>query len=179
MKPVAVQKGPGAPSKKSAERMAKIIDAVRKGGSKLSAASAGGISPGTLRTWLKEDEDFAEQFEIAQGEFEQEQLQNIRTAGKEVKHWTASAWLLERIFPERYALQDPKGTRAVTDDGQIPPQIAVLVQQYLMDGGPPKSLPDLDTVEGEVREVPASDKEEPAPSDALKRLRELAQTGGG
>lgn len=48
--------------------------------------------------------EFLEYFEQAKEEFLQERLDTIAQASREdSKYWTASAWLLERLDPERYA----------------------------------------------------------------------------
>ena len=54
----------------------------------------------------------------------------INTAADIPQHWTASAWLLERTFPERYALNGPRvlSENASDTGGVIPMQIAVQIQ---------------------------------------------------
>lgn len=161
----------GPPSKKTDAVVEAVLDAAEKGGSKRSSAAAAGISPATLRNWMRDDPDLADAFEIAQGKFEQKQLQNIQGAAQESRHWTASAWLLERIFPERYA-QQSRGSVQNESGGHIPIAIAVQIQKVLVDGGA-LQLEDTRANDGDV--VEAEWHEE----DALGSLRALATTTDG
>lgn len=62
--------------------------------------------------------DMFERIEMAQAELQDECLGNLReAAAAEHRHWTASAWILERRFPEEYGRhQDVR----VTHDGDAP-----------------------------------------------------------
>jgi hypothetical protein len=97
-----------------------IVLAIRAGFPLTLAAVYGGISRSTLYDWLRRGERVAEADEMgiaipdedfpfaeftiavqkALAEWESEQLQAIAEAGK--TDWRASAWLLERRFPQEY-----------------------------------------------------------------------------
>ncbi len=58
-----------------------------------------------IRRQADRDEEFAQRLKRAESDFEVIHLSNIQQAGK--KSWNASAWLLERIFPERFVKRRP------------------------------------------------------------------------
>jgi len=157
--------------KKAPDRLARALLAVEKGGSKAAAAAAAGVSRTTLNEWLEQDPDFETDFQIARGVFENDQLERINTAADIPQHWTASAWLLERTFPERYALNGPRvlSENASDTGGVIPMQIAVQIQQLLLvQQAPPErqlAAPE-DVVEGVFTEVA-----QPAQAPVLKQAR--------
>ena len=93
-----------------------VIKAIEEGAPTLTAAARlAGISPRTVTEWLargRGDDDrpqteefvqFLAEFEAAQARFVMNRVNLIKQAGLDEKHWTANAWLLERMFPEDFA----------------------------------------------------------------------------
>lgn len=104
----------GAPTKFSQERAEKLLQAVRSGNHLSVAARFAGISYDTLKRWvLKADEpgapeelrEFAESLERARAESEVIALAKIQRAASEGA-WQASAWFLERSWPERWGRRE-------------------------------------------------------------------------
>lgn len=83
-----------------------------------------GINVDTLFAWSRSFPDFSDRLEKADAQCERSHVRNVSKAGRKPKHWTASAWLLERKFPQRYG----KVERHVVDS--IKPTMA-LPQQYM------------------------------------------------
>jgi transposase len=100
----------GRPPAITAEKVDKILQAVRIGVSLEAAAGNAGVPKRTFFDWLargrepnakKIYRDLADQIEEALASFETTALARITKAGEE--HWQADAWRLERKFPDRYA----------------------------------------------------------------------------
>jgi hypothetical protein len=71
------------------------------------AARYVGCHPETIRKTALRDPEFAEQIRKAEVNSEIVLLRSIQTASQDVKQWRASAWALERLFPERYGRRSP------------------------------------------------------------------------
>lgn len=78
-----------------------VLNHVRNGLLIKQACHAAGVGERTFRTWRKQDRPLSAALKKAGAEFERAHVQNIVNHG--VKDWKASAWILERKFPERYA----------------------------------------------------------------------------
>jgi hypothetical protein len=102
------------------EAMIKLICGhVSKGSSELDACLLSGISRAIFYRWKRagsdeEDSDtpsiykqFEEALRIAEAHFKKEHLGRISAASNsdKRKQWQASAWLLERKFPQEFALR--------------------------------------------------------------------------
>lgn len=102
------QPGSGRPSKFSQDIADRVVLMVRAGNYLETAASASGISPVTLRAWLRDGRragrgamfDFAEKVERAQAESEAMDVNKLLQHGQ--KDWRALAWRLERRFPDHW-----------------------------------------------------------------------------
>jgi hypothetical protein len=81
------------------------------GGSRATAAKYVRCAPHTIRRTAQRDPAFAAQLKRAEAQLEVVHLTNIETAGR--KNWRASAWLLERMFPERFGR---RAGAALTDE---------------------------------------------------------------
>ncbi|HEY1602080.1 MAG TPA: hypothetical protein VGG64_20925 [Pirellulales bacterium] len=90
--------------------MGRTIDAIKQGeicaiisvgGSRRTAAKYVGCAAESIGRKACRDPEFAERLARAEADFEVIHLSNIQQAGK--KSWNASAWLLERVYPERFA----------------------------------------------------------------------------
>jgi hypothetical protein len=89
----------------------RILDAIRSGATQALAAQYAGISPDTLRKWLKEGEeapegdplnDFYVEFHKARAVKAKITLDRIQEIGDNINSWQAHAWVLERSFPEQF-----------------------------------------------------------------------------
>jgi hypothetical protein len=115
----------GAPSKFNEERAEKLLQAVRGGNYLETAARYAGLSYHTLRRWvLKADDpdappeyrEFKEALEKARADAEVASLAKIQKAGSEGA-WQASAWFLERSWPERWGKRETNRIELVGADG--------------------------------------------------------------
>ena len=77
-----------------------ICAIVSVGGSLTTAAKYVGCSLATIRRVAKQDSQFEESLRRSESGQEFQHLTLIKEAAK--KYWKASAWLLERKFPDRY-----------------------------------------------------------------------------
>lgn len=92
------------------EVSAAIVEAVRNGSTFKLAAETAGISERTMARWMsrgrKESDGvywlFWQAVKKAHADLIAENVNLIRTAAKEPKHWTAAAWLAERLAPDQY-----------------------------------------------------------------------------
>lgn len=86
-----------------------ILDAVRAGNFKTTAAAAAGVHRDSLYEWLRRGDeepdsvfaDFAEQLRAAEAEYELEAVAFLQTTRDPVA-LKARAWLLERLHPDRF-----------------------------------------------------------------------------
>jgi len=101
-----------AQSKFTPETAKAIVDQVRLGNFRMTAAKAAGIDQKTLREWLhKADKcrdghplkDFARALKRAEAQAESRDIALIGAAGKE--DWRALAWRRERMQPRKYGLR--------------------------------------------------------------------------
>jgi len=84
-----------------------IVAILTVGGSRLTAAKYVKCTLETIRYNAEQDDEFANQIRKAEATLEVVQLKNIENSGK--RDWRASAWLLERKYPEKF------GTRKIAD----------------------------------------------------------------
>lgn len=92
------------------EPMAIIVEQIRNGASMAAAARKAGINPRTARNWYawgrdahdetSEYHQFYMKVERAWGDYEMVHISNINDQSH--RDWRASAWLLEKRFPEEY-----------------------------------------------------------------------------
>lgn len=85
-------------NKASVERLTIILQAIADGLTYADAAKLAGVDQDTITNWKKISSEFSEEIEKMEIQFKREQVDTIRKASK--RNWTASAWLLERKFPE-------------------------------------------------------------------------------
>jgi hypothetical protein len=101
----------GRPPKLTAEMIEQICDLLNEGSTIARSAMLTGISESTIYRWLAmgksegADPIYVELVTrvgeaIESSEFEL--LQRMRIAGLKPDHWRATAWMLERRFPEKY-----------------------------------------------------------------------------
>jgi hypothetical protein len=89
----------GRPSKRTPELEEKICHGIASGLTNRETAALCGINVDTLYEWLK-DEKFAEKIE---GSCAARTLIRIERVESGARGWEASAWILERFSPERFA----------------------------------------------------------------------------
>jgi len=98
-----------------------LLDATRAGAGLNIAAQVVGISPWTVRRWLREaailesqgadpDSDIRLRLAFALPKARAERavtaLKQLEKAAQDPRYWTAAAWYLERTYPEIYGRQD-------------------------------------------------------------------------
>ena len=105
------------PEKINYELIALICEDIARGFSYDKAAQNNGISASTFFRWLRKGHEsgsedifkhFAREVKAASEFSEDEALQLIRSAATIGRNWKASAWFLEKRFPEKYG-KGPKG----------------------------------------------------------------------
>lgn len=84
------------------EKRERLLDNLRTGMSVEAACTQSSISRATYYLWIEEDEEFAEEVEAAKDFSEATLLQTIKYQGEAKQDWRASAWILERRFPDRW-----------------------------------------------------------------------------
>jgi len=100
-------------------KVATLIDSLREGCWRETAARLAGIAESGVRAWLKLADEGNERYlpiataiRAAEAIAEAECVQLVRAAGQDPRHWTAAAWTLERKFPDRYGRRSPEDTRS-------------------------------------------------------------------
>lgn len=78
-----------------------VLNYVRNGLPIAQACLAAGVAHSTFRSWKQSNQSLSIALKKAESEFELKHIQNITVHASE--SWQASAWILERKFPERYA----------------------------------------------------------------------------
>ena len=109
------------------------------------AAQLAGLSPTTVRSWLKRGEDgetpfdlFLLAFKRAQGAIEAKVTKNVIKASADPRFWAAGATYLERTHPDRWGKRsdDSSAPKVVVQIGVKDSDVQVSVQ-----GAAPTSLP--------------------------------------
>ena len=100
----------GRPSKCTPELCERICKHIRKGNYPTTAAALEGIPKATMSRWMKKGREsktqsgkywnFWNSIKKAKYEGEAHAVEGIKAAGE--KNWTAYAWLLERMYPDRW-----------------------------------------------------------------------------
>jgi hypothetical protein len=94
----------GRPTKRTPEREQRLLDALRAGNTRLHAARYAGVGENTFGDWLRHFRDFRDLVEKAEADAIVRHVANIAKAAADGQ-WTASAWWLERRYPQDYALR--------------------------------------------------------------------------
>lgn len=87
--------------KRTPTMLATICKLVQKGLSIPHAAEKVHVHHTTVGRWRQDDLEFDAALRAAEAAFIEEQTENIRGAGK--RNWCASAWLLERKWPQFFS----------------------------------------------------------------------------
>ncbi len=122
MSDTALTPHPGRPTKMTADRVARLQEALRGGHTRVTAAALAGIGTSTLYAWMAaanrpdaapEFVEFLDAIKTAEVEAEDALLAIIRDAA--AKQWQAAAWILERRHPDNW------GRRFKADVSVAPP----------------------------------------------------------
>lgn len=89
----------GRPTKRTPETVAAILDGLRKGYPKNTAAAVAGIAYGTMNVWENEFPEFRESVKEAEQQGKARLVDKVREADS----WQSAAWLLERRWSEEFA----------------------------------------------------------------------------
>jgi hypothetical protein len=84
-----------------------ILAILTVGCSRRTAARYVGCAVSTIQNTAERDPGFAEKLRRAENQHEWTYLRNIQQAAKKPQYWRAAAWVLERVFPEKYARRGP------------------------------------------------------------------------
>ncbi len=117
----------------------RLLQAIRVGATYKLACLYGGISEDTLARWRRLGEtgrqpyaDFAESLERAEGTAAITWLAQIEKAAQE-GNWTASAWRLERRYPDSYSKQIIEQRHS----GAVEQTVRVITHRYGAGPAPP------------------------------------------
>lgn len=88
-------------TKYTTERVDKILTAIKLGAYYVDACNYAGIDEDTFSRWRKRYADFAVRVKEAEGYASTQWLAKIEAAANDGA-WQASAWKLERRYPDRY-----------------------------------------------------------------------------
>lgn len=102
-------------------RKREVFAILNVGGTRLMAAEYVGCHVETIRKAAIRDRAFAKQLRRAELGPELTFLRNIQQASKDPRQWRASAWALERLYPDRYGRRPPKSI--------TPEQLAEVVRE--------------------------------------------------
>tara|TARA_R110000868_G_scaffold11036_4_gene54254 strand:- start:4820 stop:5245 length:426 start_codon:yes stop_codon:yes gene_type:complete len=91
-------------TKKTPERIAAILSALRAGNTRRASAHFAEINPETFYAWVNSDPTFANEVTKAEADAEVRFLEKIQSASETT--WQASAWWLERRRAEDYKQQN-------------------------------------------------------------------------
>ena len=95
----------GRPSKRTPEREARLLDALRAGNTRRAACHYAAITEVTFETWCKRYFDFFDAVQKAEADAEVRMVAQIAQAAQ-TGTWQAAAWWLERRRGEDFARRD-------------------------------------------------------------------------
>jgi hypothetical protein len=93
------------PSKRTPEREARLLEALRAGNTRRAACHYAGISDEALARWLRASVDFVDAVKKAESDAEVRMVAQIARAAQDGT-WQAAAWWLERRRPDDYARRE-------------------------------------------------------------------------
>lgn len=118
----------GRKTKLTPETHQRIVSYVRAGNFRVTAAAAAGISPVTLRDWLRRgargEEPFVQFREDVDAAEAQAEARDVALISRAAEHdWKAAAWRLERKVGRRWGRKDPskptEKTSVSADDARL------------------------------------------------------------
>lgn len=118
-----------------------IIRRIQGGNFFETACAANGVNSSTFRRWMQKGKSkdpkfrdyraFRNRVRKALGQCEATHVENIMNAAK--KNWCASAWFLERKFPQRWAVKNAKATETGGTIAEIVKEIASQNESFQRD----------------------------------------------
>lgn len=143
----------GRPTKLTEEITAEVCKAIRAGAYVETAAAFAGIAKDTLYAWMKRgardhegvDEggiyrDFSDALSKALADAEMADLLTIRAASQNGA-WQASAWRLERRFPQRWRQRQGVDVKPILDDAADREEVELAQLEEEMRAAYEASLP--------------------------------------
>ena len=128
-----------------------MVEAIREGNYASTASEAVGIGESTHYRWMKQGEEgiepyrgYWEAIKKAEAQAEMSAVQNIQTHSAD--NWTASAWYLERKFPDRWGRKD-KLTQEISGKDGKPIEIDSKSLVLAMLGHAPAQIEDAEIVD--------------------------------
>ena len=91
----------GRPTKRTPEREQRLLDALRAGNARVHAARYAGIDQDSITNWMHRSSDFSDAVKKAEADAIVRHVANIAKAAADGQ-WQASAWWLERRYPEHF-----------------------------------------------------------------------------
>lgn len=88
-------------------KRAQICAILAVGGSRSTAAAYVGCAVDTIRKTAVRDDEFAAALRHAESRHEVFHVRQIQRAARQERYWRAAAWILERLYPDRYAARKP------------------------------------------------------------------------
>lgn len=101
-------------TKRTDERVERILEALSSGQTRRVAAACGGVSDDTLRRWIMADAELSLRVSAAESQAQLALVACIRNAADH--DWRAAAWLLERRDPANWSLRQQLAVHATTQE---------------------------------------------------------------
>jgi hypothetical protein len=101
-------------TKRTDERVERILDALSNGQTRRVAAACGGVSDDTLRRRIQADTELSLRVSAAESQAQIALVACIRNAADH--DWRAAAWLLERRDPANWSLRQQLAVHATTQE---------------------------------------------------------------
>jgi hypothetical protein len=101
-------------TKRTDERVERILEALSSGQTRRIAAACGGVSDDTLRRWIQTDSELSLRVSAAESQAQIALVACIRNAADH--DWRAAAWLLERRDPANWSLRQQLAVHATTQE---------------------------------------------------------------
>jgi transposase len=95
----------GRPSKRTPEREARLLEALRAGNNRNAACHYAGITPETFSQWQHRFSEFSVAVQKAEADAQVRMVAQIAQSAH-AGQWTAAAWWLERKFPDEWGRRD-------------------------------------------------------------------------
>lgn len=132
---IARKHKPGRPERYNLALAEAICEGISRGLSRTAAGALCQVGLTTITKWIERKREFAWMVAQAEATYKDELIRVLRTAAANstkqgFQQWQAGAWLLERRFPEEFALRNPD--RGGSDQG--------VVINLIMPGGQQQQL---------------------------------------
>jgi hypothetical protein len=157
---------PGLPLKKrsgraevlTVEKREQIVGLIALGASNRMAAMHAGCAPNTIRNTAERHPAFQTQIDSARVRPEVNSLKKLNKAGDETRHWRLHAWMLERRWPEQFALRKPGTVTTLQMHELLEKVMAIVMQEVSKEADKKRIALRFETVLAELlREQDAED----------------------